>query len=166
MQLYIVVTDYDPLFGNDFIDKVAADFTVTSLDSLSTEISYTGAQGSLFTIGKTLTCSTNYYGTLCATYCLAQDSDQNGHYTCNTADGSFNCRNGYTGSDCKTREFVIVKHVNSDVFKLDFLLFSYLYYWLSEWRLHYTIHLRVSITYFLEILFVFRNSLSNNTIVF
>lgn len=107
MQLYVEVIDYDPAFGHDFIDKIAADFTVTSLDSLSTSVSYTGAQGSIFSIGKTLTCSTNYYGALCATYCVAQDTDQNGHYTCNTADGSFICRNGYTGSDCRTRELFV-----------------------------------------------------------
>nr|APZ81095.1 Delta [Oopsacas minuta] len=102
MQIYVEVWDYDIAFGNDFIDKFVVDFTVTSLNTLSTSRTFTGAQGSVMTIGKTLTCSNNYYGTLCSTFCVEHDNNVDGHYTCNPDDGSFVCLNGYTGSGCLT----------------------------------------------------------------
>ncbi len=40
----------------------------------------------------------NYYGPLCATYCLAQDS-ATGHDTCDSS-GAKVCMNGYTGAAC------------------------------------------------------------------
>ena len=105
IQLFVVVYDADSISGNDLIDRFVIDFSVTSSSSLSTISTFTGTYGSIMTVSKTLTCSANYYGSLCSTFCVAQNSDALGHYTCNPNDGSFVCNNGYSGSDCKTREF-------------------------------------------------------------
>ena len=39
-------------------------------------------------------CQQDYYGVDCTTFCLAQNDDVNGHYTCNS-DGSIQCREGF-----------------------------------------------------------------------
>ena len=48
-------------------------------------------------------CQINYYGRNCATFCEAQNDGVNGHYTCNSTDGSVQCRAGYEnpGNNCK-----------------------------------------------------------------
>ena len=105
MQLYVQVEDGDSISANDLMDRFAIDFTVTSSSSLSSYVTFTGIYGSTITVSKTLTCSANYYNSLCNMYCVAQNSDALGHYTCNPNDGSFVCNSGYSGNDCKTREF-------------------------------------------------------------
>ena len=105
MQLFVIVSDEDTISGNDLIDRFVIDFTVTSSSSLASISTFTGSFSSIMTVSKTLTCSANYYGSLCRTYCVPQNSDAQGHYTCNPNDGSLVCDNGYSGSSCKTREF-------------------------------------------------------------
>ena len=48
-------------------------------------------------------CQDNFYGTDCSTFCLAQDDDVNGHYTCNN-DGSIRCRDGFENPSNNCRE--------------------------------------------------------------
>ena len=43
-----------------------------------------------------LYCNTNYYGSYCSVYCVAQDTNTNGHYTCHSRTGSKVCRSGRT----------------------------------------------------------------------
>jgi len=41
-----------------------------------------------------LYCDANYYSSACSVYCVAQDSDTRGHYTCDPVTGSRICRPG------------------------------------------------------------------------
>uniref|UniRef100_A0A1I8FHT9 Delta-like protein n=1 Tax=Macrostomum lignano TaxID=282301 RepID=A0A1I8FHT9_9PLAT len=45
------------------------------------------------------TCYTNFYRQDCNTYCVAQNDDVNGHYTCDS-NGRRVCMIGWTGADC------------------------------------------------------------------
>ena len=56
-------------------------------------------------LSYSITCQTNFYGRDCATFCIAQNDDNNGHYTCNS-DGSLQCRDGYENpsNNCRDRK--------------------------------------------------------------
>ena len=41
-----------------------------------------------------LYCNDNYFGSACATYCKAQNSNRYGHYTCHPDTGAKQCRTG------------------------------------------------------------------------
>lgn len=48
-------------------------------------------------------CQANYFGSNCATLCVAQDSNTLGHFMCDDQ-GNRVCIDGYMGEDCLTRE--------------------------------------------------------------
>ena len=58
-------------------------------------------------------CEQDYYGADCTTFCLAQDDDVNGHYTCNS-DGSIQCRDGFKNpsNNCTEGECACITDVN------------------------------------------------------
>ena len=55
-------------------------------------------------------CQPNFYGRNCATFCVAQNDDVNGHYTCNSADGSIQCRHGYKNPSNNCRDSKLVNY--------------------------------------------------------
>lgn len=47
-------------------------------------------------------CLNDYYREDCAVFCVGQNSDQAGYYTCNGNDGSRVCLENYYGPNCVT----------------------------------------------------------------
>jgi len=46
------------------------------------------------TIEYILYCDDNYYSSDCSVYCVANDTDADGHYTCDPITGNITCRPG------------------------------------------------------------------------
>ncbi len=104
-QLYTkVIDDDDGWFNNDDdVDDVYANVYLSPSSSYTGEYSYRGNHGnSRLTFTFKVACSVNYYGSNCATYCIAQSSTTSGYYTCAT-NGNRVCRQEWTGSQCTTR---------------------------------------------------------------
>ena len=74
-----------------FIDVVMSN---TNSPSFSDRMTFTGIYNNgNFEMSFRLSCTENYYGQDCTTFCIERDSDL-GHYTCGS-DGRFVCREGY-----------------------------------------------------------------------
>ena len=54
-------------------------------------------------ISFTFTCDTDYYGSFCSVYCLAQD-EASGHYICDPVTGSLICNDGFIGTNCEIQQ--------------------------------------------------------------
>ena len=99
--------------NNDLMDRFALNIIAQSTSSLSAETTFLGVTSGTMTISFTIACDANYYGLLCNVFCIAQNSAQFGYYTCNPSDGSRVCTSDYTGSECKTREFLVQYLINT-----------------------------------------------------
>ena len=94
-QLYVEVNDQDSPFGSEFelIDEVKVQLPGTPGAVPSQTV--TGTYGIVsLTLSYSLTCTQNYYGPNCSTYCVPSDNSM-GHYNCNTSTGSKICLPGY-----------------------------------------------------------------------
>ena len=49
-------------------------------------------------------CQQDYYGADCGTFCVAQNDDVNGHYTCNRRNGSIQCLEGFENRSNNCRD--------------------------------------------------------------
>ena len=47
-------------------------------------------------------CATNFFGSDCSVFCVPQDDDVNGHFTCDPTDGSRVCLSDFYGPECLT----------------------------------------------------------------
>ena len=104
MRLFIQVVDYDPFNSDDHIDDVYVTIRRSPSSSFSSRRTYTGRYGiSRIELSFRVQCDSNYYGSDCATYCIATDNS-NGHYTCG-ANGDKVCLRGWSNpsSSCRTR---------------------------------------------------------------
>ena len=109
MRAYILIQDDDlggfdeDGFANvvDLIDEIFITMPqiVGTVDQ--TQI-YPGIHGiASLTLEYSLECiQDNYYGQDCTVFCEPQDSNTNGHYTCDRLTGSKVCLPGYKGTDC------------------------------------------------------------------
>ena len=105
MRLFIEVEDYDSFNRNDHVDDVYVTITLTPSSSLTSRRTYSGIHGnSRIELSFRLQCSSNFYGSNCATYCMPRD-DNGGHYSCGV-NGQRTCLSGWSGpsSSCLTRE--------------------------------------------------------------
>ena len=99
-----VVDDDTSEFPDQYIDTVLIELTVANASS--TSLTFQGLRNdtpSEAAISFSFTCDTDYYGSLCTVYCLAQD-DTSGHYTCDPMTGSIICNDGFTGSNCEVQQ--------------------------------------------------------------
>ena len=99
-QLYIKARDSDAglldlLNGDDDLDDIFVDRT------LAVNTSFTGMEEYIGILNRVtlqmrfrVMCQQDYYGEDCSTFCLAENDDVNGHYTCNS-DGSIQCQEGF-----------------------------------------------------------------------
>ena len=107
-EIVIDVEDDDafrfPRFRPQRIDTVLIELTVANASS--TSLTFQGLRNdtpSEAAISFSFTCDTDYYGSLCTVYCLAQD-DTSGHYTCDPMTGSIICNDGFIGSNCEIQQ--------------------------------------------------------------
>ena len=93
----IQIIDLD--FGNtadDDVDLFLIDINLTSGINFSAPTTYNGVNGyGQIELRFRLSCTENYYGPDCATFCMERNDEQ-GHYTCGS-DGSIVCLPGYQG---------------------------------------------------------------------
>lgn len=101
MMIRVDDTDVD---NDDLLDRVIVDMVLGFSSSYSSINSHLGYYNRVtMTFRFRVICDTNYYGADCTRFCVSQDSNTLGHYTCN-ANGDRVCLDGYTGVDCLTRE--------------------------------------------------------------
>ena len=92
----------------DLIDRVVTDFRLSPNPSFTPTVTVRGFYGIVTMQFKfRVTCRVNYHGSDCGTYCVPQDSDELGHYTCDS-NGRRVCRSGYIGEDCRTGTVLVM----------------------------------------------------------
>ena len=60
------------------------------------------------TMKHKLYCDANYYSSDCSVYCVAKDTDAEGHYTCDPATGRIICRSGMLSARLMTNLLLLV----------------------------------------------------------
>ena len=100
-QLYIKARDSDAglivdlINGDDDLDDIFINRTLEVNSGFTQLEEYTGALNRVTVQMKfRVMCQQDYYGADCGTFCVAQNDDMNGHYTCNS-DGSIQCLEGF-----------------------------------------------------------------------
>ena len=102
VRLFIEVEDAD-VFFDDHVDDVYVTITRNPNSSFSSRQAYTGVHGnSRIELSFRVQCTANFYGSNCATHCVARD-DSGGHYRCGS-NGERICLSGWSelASDCTT----------------------------------------------------------------
>ena len=58
-------------------------------------------------------CQQDYYGADCSIFCVAQNDDVNGYYTCNRRDGSIQCLEGFENpnNNCRDSKFCLKQFI-------------------------------------------------------
>ena len=104
--MYVEAIDEDP-GPDDHLDDIFINRRL-EVNTSFTEVETYGGNLNWVTIQMSfrVMCQENYYGADCATFCLAQDDDVNGRYTCNS-DGSIQCLGGFENpsNNCRDSEF-------------------------------------------------------------
>ena len=113
--MYVEAIDEDPGSDDDLDDifinrRLEVNTSFTEIGTYSGNFNRVTIQMSFRVM-----CQENYYGADCATFCMAQDDDENGHYTCNS-DGSIQCRDGFENPsvNCRDSEFMIYINLKLD----------------------------------------------------
>ena len=103
MRLFIEVEDYDSFNSDDHVDDIYVTISLTPSSSFTSRTAYNGVHGnSRIELSFRVQCTTNFYGSNCATYCVARD-DSGGHYSCGS-NGEKLCLSGWSDptTDCTT----------------------------------------------------------------
>ena len=105
-QLFIRARDEDkPIGSDDDLDDIFINQSIQPNTGYSQVTEYLGNSEKVSVhLRYQIYCQPNYYGTNCATFCVAQNDNMNGHYTCNNADGSIQCRDGYENPSNNCRD--------------------------------------------------------------
>ena len=92
--------------ADDLIDRNAFNLDLSPNGQWSNELYANGYYDrAQFRIRVRLFCQQNYYASDCNVYCVQQNDNTNGHYTCGS-DGAKICNNGYSNpsGNCLTRK--------------------------------------------------------------
>jgi hypothetical protein len=101
-QLLIEALD-DDLIGESFLDSIFVDEVLEVADGVTLAAQFTGDNEQVTVFASfNVECQENYYTDDCSVFCLAQNSNQTGFYTCNEDDGSRICLTDYYGVNCTT----------------------------------------------------------------
>ena len=104
--MYVEARD-DDLIGDSDLDDIFINRRLEVNTGFTERETYSGNSNRVtIQVSFRVMCQENYYGADCATFCLAQDDDENGHYTCNS-DGSIQCLGGFENpsNNCRDSEF-------------------------------------------------------------
>ena len=109
-QLYIKARDSDAglivdlINSDDDLDDIFID-QILEVSSNFTELeAYTGELNRVTVQMRfRVMCQQDYYGADCSIFCVAQNDDVNGYYTCNS-DGSLRCLEGFTNPQNNCRD--------------------------------------------------------------
>ena len=99
VRLFIQVEDYDPFGPDDHVADIYVTITLTPNSSFSARRAYNARDtnrnpGSVIELSFRVQCASNFYGSDCATYCVARD-DREGHFDCGP-DGENLCLSGWS----------------------------------------------------------------------
>eukprot|EP00118_Oscarella_pearsei_P016898 m.164851 g.164851 ORF g.164851 m.164851 type:complete len:777 (+) comp38886_c2_seq46:48-2378(+) len=102
LKVTIMDDDGGALFsGNDdFVDALRASIRQAGISSVWTSLALKGTYSKFLNVKWRVQCKASYYGD-CSVQCVPQDSDQKGHYTCDSL-GRRACRSGWQGAHCRT----------------------------------------------------------------
>ena len=104
-QLYIRARDEDSIGSDDDIDDIFIGLSREPNTGYSSVREYLGNSRKVSVhLRYRIDCQPNFYGRNCAISCVAQNDDVNGHYTCNSADGSIQCREGFKNPSNNCRD--------------------------------------------------------------
>lgn len=108
-QLFVEVFDIDTFNSDDHVDDIYVEISLLPSTQFTIATNFYGDFGnSRISLSFRLMCGLNYYGTDCATYCIARD-DLLGHYTCDPASGAKICLQGWSGADCLNGQFLVIE---------------------------------------------------------
>jgi len=104
--------------GNDFVDSIIAQLDLYPQNIATATWNKVLLRGSRqwdktsLNLEYKLYCDSGFYGPKCSTYCVAQDSVETGHYTCNPSTGDVVCRPGWKdpANMCRTEINECVNH--------------------------------------------------------
>ena len=109
-QLYIKARDSDGglivdlINGDDDLDDIFVDQTLEVSSNFTELEAYTGELNRVTVQMRfRVMCQQDYYGADCSTFCVAQNDNVNGRYTCNS-DGSLQCLEGFTNPQNNCRD--------------------------------------------------------------
>ena len=75
VKLYIRVEDYDRLSRDDHVDDIYVDISAHPGNTFSSRQGYSGVRGnSRIDLSFRVQCTSNYYGSNCATHCQSRDN--------------------------------------------------------------------------------------------
>ena len=106
IRAYDQDVDFDDHLDNIFIDmELAESRNFTSVEEFTGEMNRVSVNMTF----RVMMCRENFYGSNCDTFCVAQNDEVNGYYTCN-GDGSIQCRPGFenTNNSCRDGKPVLV----------------------------------------------------------
>lgn len=97
MQFFVRVTSDDHV-----VDYLYTDISLSPGENItnSTLHGIYFGENVTFLVSFNLTCTFNYYGEQCSTYCKPANDSKNGHYTCDS-EGNQICFEGYKNEDCR-----------------------------------------------------------------
>ena len=96
-QLFIEIDDRDPNGDDQQVDVIFVETSITPGLAFTNTVTHIGENNfSRLELSFRVTCSENFYGPNCTTFCTPMDSVQ-GHYTCDQ-DGGIVCNPGYTNT--------------------------------------------------------------------
>ena len=102
--MFIRARDEDNPGNDDDLDDIFINTSLQLNADYSTARDYTGRNNRVIVHMRfRVSCQTNFYGQDCDTFCVPQDDDINGHYTCNS-DGSIMCLDGYEHPENNCRD--------------------------------------------------------------
>ena len=109
-QLYIKAVDEDDSEDHvdDDIDDIYINMELRADSKLPSRTStHVGVLGFVTVkLSIRVQCLEDFYGDDCSTFCTLQDSDQNGHFACNSEDGSRLCLQGFQNPDNNCRDAI------------------------------------------------------------
>lgn len=99
------IVDDDDGSKDDIVDYYKKEIYITPSKSVHSARTYpytlSGPGYSQTTIEVKVYCDVNFYGATCSVKCVAFDTDDDGHYTCDASTGEKVCLPGYNGALCK-----------------------------------------------------------------
>ena len=94
-QLLVRAKDFDDNDDDDIVDDVFINMMLEVNASYTAVEEYTGVLGDVSLLVRfRVTCQRDYYGRNCSTFCIAQNDDSFGHFSCNQ-DGTIQCLEGF-----------------------------------------------------------------------
>ena len=91
----ITIVDADDTTTDDIVDHIIFDIQFNGTVFSVPTRNYIGTHGvAIMTLGYSILCAENYFGSDCSIRCIDTDDDDDGHFVCDK-NGNKVCRQGY-----------------------------------------------------------------------